>query len=78
MVLVEFYAPESTDMLQRSLLRVAGVAEMRRGRVFASSFVSSFERMVEDLPYREAVRYTADNKKLTAGQKDDICTSVSL
>jgi hypothetical protein len=33
----------------------------------ASTFVSSFEKMVEDLPYREAVRYTKDNKKFTAG-----------
>ena len=55
-------------MLQRSLLRVVKATEPRIGRVFASSLVSSFEKMVEDLPYREAVRYTKDNKKFTAGQ----------
>lgn len=32
-----------------------------------STLVSSFEKMVGDLPYREAIRYTKDNKKLTAG-----------
>lgn len=52
-------------MLSRTILRVGLHAKV--GKASASTLVSSFEKMVSDLPYREAIRYKNGNKKMTAG-----------
>lgn len=53
-------------LVPRAKLALGG-SSFRSLKAFNSSFVNSFEKMVNDLPFREAVRYTKDNKKFTAG-----------